>query len=232
MHTRSKAFRTWAIAVSLLLLIAVASIACLLRRLSTYQNEIARLNETLRTSQLPPPGETKPIKDTPLPADTEIPDIKRAEPLTTLAPARFNGKDQALFERLTHEIIQRQLYLQPDFNKKKLLDEIHVPTNKFAMLFQEFAGCSYTQYIQDLRLEYAVRLMCEQPLWSFESIAREARMSESAFYKQFQKKYHMKPSDYRNKMCFSSSRHKDDETDKSARNASSIRTDQLSDTNI
>ena len=100
------------------------------------------------------------------------------------------------------------------------------------MLFQEFAGCSYTQYIQDLRLEYAIRLMCEQPLWSFEFIAREAHMSESAFYKQFQKKYHMKPSDYRNKMCFSSSRHKDDETDKSARNASSIRTDQLSDTNI
>ena len=137
-----------------------------------------------------------------------------------------------MFERLTHTIIERQLYLQPDFNKKKLLDEIHVPTNKFAMLFQEFAGCSYTQYIQDLRLEYAIRLMCEQPLWSFEFIAREAHMSESAFYKQFQKKYHMKPSDYRNKMCFSSSRHKDDETDKSVRNASSMRTDQLSDTNI
>ena len=60
LHTRSKTFRTWAIVVSLLLLIAVASIVCLLRRLSTYQTEIARLNETLRTSQLPPPDETEP----------------------------------------------------------------------------------------------------------------------------------------------------------------------------
>lgn len=232
LHTGSKAFRTWAIVVSLLLLIAVASIVCLLRRLSTYQTEIARLNETLRTSQLPPPDETEPTKDTPLATGTEAPEMERTEPSATLAPARLNRKDRALFERLTHTIIERQLYLQPDFNKKKLLDEIHVPTNKFAMLFQEFAGCSYTQYIQDLRLEYAIRLMCEQPLWSFEFIAREAHMSESAFYKQFQKKYHMKPSDYRNKMCFSSSRHKDDETDKSVRNASSMRTDQLSDTNI
>lgn len=65
LHTGSKAFRTWAIVVSLLLLIAVASIVCLLRRLSTYQTEIARLNETLRTSQLPPPDETEPTKDTP-----------------------------------------------------------------------------------------------------------------------------------------------------------------------
>lgn len=206
LHTRSKTFRTWAIVVSLLLLIAVASIVCLLRRLSTNQTEIARLNETLRTSQLPPPDETEPIKDTPLAADTDVPEMERTEPSATLAPARLNRKDYALFERLTHAIIERQLYLQPDFNKKKLLDEIHVPTNKFAMLFQEFAGCSYTQYIQDLRLEYAVRLMCEQPLWSFESIAREAHMSESAFYKQFQKKYQMKPSDYRNKVCFSPSR--------------------------
>lgn len=224
LHTEDKAFKTWAIAVSLLLLIAVASIACLLRRLTTYQNEIARLNEALQISQLPPPDETVPIKDTLAIAATEVPELKKTEPSATLTPARLNGKDRALFERLTHAIIERQLYLQPDFNKKKLLDEIHVPTNKFAMLFQEFAGCSYTQYIQDLRLEYAIRLMCEQPLWSFEFIAREAHMSESAFYKQFQKKYHMKPSDYRNKVCFSSSQHKDDESGKSIRNASSMKT--------
>lgn len=121
----------------------------------------------------------------------------------TAQSAKLTEKDYALYERLVHEILTQRLYLHPQFSKKMLLKEIHVPTNKFATLFQEFAGCSFTQYIQDLRLEHAVRLMCERPMWSFESIAKEAQMSESTFYKLFQTKYGMKPSDYRKKACFS-----------------------------
>ncbi len=121
----------------------------------------------------------------------------------TAQSAKLTEKDYALYERLVHEILTQRLYLHPQFSKKMLLKEIHVPTNKFATLFQEFAGCSFTQYIQDLRLEHAVRLMCERPMWSFESIAKEAQMSESTFYKLFQTKYGMKPSDYRKKTCFS-----------------------------
>ncbi len=121
----------------------------------------------------------------------------------TAQSAKLTEKDYALYERLVHEILTQRLYLRPQFSKKMLLKEIHVPTNKFATLFQEFAGCSFTQYIQDLRLEHAVRLMCERPMWSFESIAKEAQMSESTFYKLFQTKYGMKPSDYRKKACFS-----------------------------
>lgn len=118
--------------------------------------------------------------------------------LPSTAP-RLTERDRVLFDRLTHAIISNQLYLQRDFSKKELLKHIHIPTNKFSLLFREFAGCSFTQYIQDHRLDFAVRLMREHPMWSLESVAKEAQMSKSAFYEQFQRKYGMKPSEFRKK---------------------------------
>lgn len=111
-------------------------------------------------------------------------------------------KDRMLFEHVNHEIVSRKLYLQSDFSKKELLKGVHIPANKFASLFREFAGCSFSQYIQDLRLDYAIRLMREQPQWTLDAIAKEASMSNGAFYSQFQKKYGMKPSEFRKRELF------------------------------
>lgn len=119
---------------------------------------------------------------------------------STTAVRTLTDGDRALFERMHHEILRNRLYLRADFNKKELLKEFHIPANKFAPLFREFAGCSFTQYIQDCRLDYAVRLMREQPQWTLDAIAKESGMSNGAFYSQFQKKYGMKPSDYRRGM--------------------------------
>lgn len=119
---------------------------------------------------------------------------------STTAVRTLTDGDRALFERMHHEILRNRLYLRADFNKKELLKEFHIPANKFAPLFREFAGCSFTQYIQDCRLDYAVRLMREQPQWTLDAIAKESGMSNGAFYIQFQKKYGMKPSDYRRGM--------------------------------
>lgn len=112
---------------------------------------------------------------------------------------KLTERDHLLFDRMNHEIIRRHLYLRSDLTKKDLLKEFHIPKNKFSMLFKELANCSFTQYMQGLRLDHAVHLMREQPLWSLDSIAKESQMSRSAFYDQFQKKYGMKPSEFRKK---------------------------------
>ena len=105
-------------------------------------------------------------------------------------------KDRALFDRVSHEIISRKLYLRPGFNKSELMKEIHVPANKFAALFKEFAGCNFSQYMKDRQMDYAIRLMREHPQWNMESIAKEAQMSKATFYRQFQEKYGMNPTNY------------------------------------
>lgn len=107
-----------------------------------------------------------------------------------------NG-DKALFRRMNHEIMSRRLFLSQDFSRKDLIAEFGISINKFSMLFKEFAGCTFSQYIQDCRLDYAVKLMRENPNWNFDAIAKEAQMSNGAFYKHFKRKFGMSPAEFK-----------------------------------
>ena len=126
--------------------------------------------------------------------DTEIEDSTPTIELTE--------RDRALYDRISHEIISRKLYLRSGFNKSELMKEIHVPANKFAALFKKFAGCSFSQYMKDRQMDYAVNMMREHPEWSMEAVAKEARMSKATFYRQFQEKYGMNPTNYIKKELF------------------------------
>ena len=105
--------------------------------------------------------------------------------------------DKILYVRMNHEVQARKLYLNPNFSRKDLMAEFKISANKFAMLFKEFAGCTFSQYIQNCRLDYAVKLMRENPQWSFDAIAKEEQMSNGAFYSHFKRRFGMSPSDFR-----------------------------------
>lgn len=105
--------------------------------------------------------------------------------------------DKALYTRMNHEIQARKLYLNPNFSRKDLMAEFKISANKFALLFKEFAGCTFSQYIQNCRLDYAVKLMRENPQWNFDAIAKESQMSNGAFYSHFKRRFGMSPSDFR-----------------------------------
>lgn len=108
-----------------------------------------------------------------------------------------NDFDRMLFDRMNHEILRRKLFLNPDFSKNTLLAEFRIPGYKFSSFFKEYAGCTFSQYIHNCRLDYAVKLIQENPSWSLEAIAKAAQMSSSSFYNQFKKKFGMSPSDFR-----------------------------------
>ncbi len=133
----------------------------------------------------------------PDPEKADLPDESASKEDAADCPApELTERDRALYDRITHEIMTRKLFLNPNFSKSGLIKEIHVPANKFATLFKQFAGCSFSQYIQECRLDHAIRLMREHPQWSMEAVAKEAQMSKTSFYRQFQKKYSMNPSNY------------------------------------
>ena len=110
----------------------------------------------------------------------------------------LNDIDRRLFDRMNHEILSRKLFLNPDFSKNSILSEFHIPAYKFSTFFKEYAGCTFSQYIHNCRLDYAVKLIQENPSWSLDAIAKAAQMSSSSFYNQFKKKFGMSPSDFRN----------------------------------
>lgn len=118
--------------------------------------------------------------------------------------------DRILFERITCEIKNRQLFRNPDFSRTELLKIIPVPQNKFAGLFKQFAGKPFTSYIQDLRFQYANELFVDHPDWSMDAIIKECGLSRTAFYTFFVKKFGVKPEELRK------STRKKQENDKSA----------------
>ena len=92
---------------------------------------------------------------------------------------------------------RRQLFRNPNFSRPELLKIIPVPQNKFAGLFKQFAGKSFTEYVRDLRLGYANELFVEHPDWSMDAVIKECGMLRSSFYAAFIQNYGMNPDEFR-----------------------------------
>lgn len=171
------------------------------------QEEIIRLQDELqqyRNAQLKPQTLDADAVEPEQPVEMQESVMEAEEDVEAdIAPAiELTENDRALYDRISHEIISRKLYLRSGFNRSELMKEIHVPANKFAALFKKFAGCSFSQYMKDRQMDYAISMMREHPEWSMEAVAKEARMSKATFYRQFQEKYGMIPSNYIKKELF------------------------------
>lgn len=109
-----------------------------------------------------------------------------------------NDTDRMLFERLHHEIVDNQLYLQADLSRDQLLQRLNIPKNDFARLFQKFTDTTYSKYINELRLNHALQLLRQHPNYTIESIAEESGFgSKSTLFVLFSQKYGMTPTEYR-----------------------------------
>ena len=125
-------------------------------------------------------------------AEADTPDTSAAP-----EPAGDPGSDRILFSRMNNEILHGRLFLDPDFSKSSLMSRFRIPAYRFSAFFREQAGCSFSQYVNNCRLDYAVKLMRDNPRWTVEAIAKTVQMSNGAFYNQFKKKFGMSPVEFR-----------------------------------
>lgn len=106
--------------------------------------------------------------------------------------------DRNLFDRVERKIINNQLYLQPDFSREELMKIVRIPKNKFSPLFKEYAGTNFSGYINNLRLEYAAKILKENPHLTIDSVAEQCGISSTtSFYRLFVKRFGMTPTEYR-----------------------------------
>lgn len=106
--------------------------------------------------------------------------------------------DHAIYMRLTREIISSKLYLNPGLNRDELLNRFSIPRNKFSQLFKKYGQTTYTQFINSLRLEHAVRLMRTRPNYTVDAIAKECGIASTVtLYNLFSQQYGMTPTEYR-----------------------------------
>ena len=116
-------------------------------------------------------------------------------------PSTGEDKDRELFERIHQTIIEQQLFLNPLFSRVEFIKLGLINKNKVAQMLQKYAGTNLRGYINDLRLDYAVRLMKEHPEVPIKAISINSGFKNSrTFYQLFFLKYGVTPSCYKDKL--------------------------------
>lgn len=171
----------------------------LAERLQTAEDELQKWKSAVNVLST----EKEVQSDTELP-DTELPDTEQPDaeqPDADTSEDNPNNETipngQSLFDRAEREIISRKLFLQPDFSRADLMKLVRIPKNKFALLFKQYAGIG-SQYINNLRMDYAARMLKEHPDYAIDAIAKECGIPNKAtFYRLFLEQFGMTPSEYR-----------------------------------
>ncbi len=163
---------------------------------TALQSRYALEQQLASLSQPPQPEETR---------DSAQP-IAMEDPAAEIEPEKKPGNgnlrneaDKALFERIDQLIRNERLYLDPDFSREKLADhQIYISRNKLTPLMKQYADASFPTYLNNLRLDYAARLLLENPHYNVATIAKECGIPASTtFYTLFVKKFKVTPANFR-----------------------------------
>lgn len=134
--------------------------------------------------------------------DNDTAEKDSEEPSVQPQSRQKKDADEQLFVRLTDMIVSKKMYLTPNLSREDVIVEVYVPKNKFASLFQRYAGMSFTSYINNLRVDNAKQQIREHPEYTFECIASESGMgSLQTFNRVFRECVGMTPSEYRQQMA-------------------------------
>lgn len=116
---------------------------------------------------------------------------------------KYSDKDYENFMCIERLVIEQQLFLQPRFGRDELLRMTGIHKNDLSSILQRYANATnLNDYINRLRVEYAIKLMKGNKNYSIEAIAGESGFnSRSTFYRAFYKEFGMTPAQYMNTLA-------------------------------
>ena len=107
--------------------------------------------------------------------------------------------DEQLFQYINEVIVREKLFLDPKFERQTIMDRFNLSKERVGAVFSK--GSDYTKlsnYIQQLRLEYAAKLLAEHPEMSIVQIASECGFSSHKYFSErFRLHYSMTPTEFR-----------------------------------
>ena len=107
--------------------------------------------------------------------------------------------DEQLFLCLRDLIENEQLFLKPDFGRQTLIEHTGLSKERIGAAFAQGSdSVSLPAYVRELRLDYAVRMMNDQPDIAVELVSQASGFTNAdTFTRNFRAKYGMTPTTYK-----------------------------------
>lgn len=113
-------------------------------------------------------------------------------------PEEVLGRELQLFLKLDKLMQEEHLFTRSEINRQELAERLGTNLTYLTDAVRKGAGKGIREYIADLRLKYAARMLVEEPSLSVEHIATEAGFnSRSTFFRAFHNCFGMSPNEYR-----------------------------------
>lgn len=174
------AYQRWGLVIIIGFLVAVVIIGSVL----AYNNHIIRKKNISLVANV---KEAMKYKE-------ELERQNRSSLPSNVVLSEDDNPDLLLFEQIKGKIIDQKFFLDNTFSRKTLMDEFNIPANKFAGLFRQYTGKTFSEYINDLRIEYVAELLLSGKYASVEELLKECTfISSTSLYRLFTKKYGMTP---------------------------------------
>lgn len=129
---------------------------------------------------------------------------KRQEALEKLNAPSVNiyevNSDAYLFARMDNAIREGEMYLDADFQRQTLVDELGFDRNKIGKLIHDYSGFpNLSAYINSFRLEHACRLLLRGDAGlTVDDVARQSGFTTlRTFQRLFKEAYGMTPAEFR-----------------------------------
>jgi len=123
---------------------------------------------------------------------------RHQEPMQT--PVDLNAlSDEQLFQYVNEVVVRDRLYLDSRFGRQTLIDTFQLTKERIGAMFSK--GCEYSNmsdYVKHLRLQYATKLLIEQPQKSIEEIAADCGFNSHKYFSdRFRQLFSMTPTEFR-----------------------------------
>ncbi len=106
--------------------------------------------------------------------------------------------DRMLFELIDGTIRKEKLYTNINLQRQDIVDRFDISRHTLNELFSAYAdGQSFTAYINNMRMQDAIRFLQNEPETSISLIAEAVGFTPANFREQFKRQYGMTPTEYR-----------------------------------
>ncbi|QIE58235.1 AraC family transcriptional regulator [Rasiella rasia] len=106
---------------------------------------------------------------------------------------------EALVTKLTNVVTENQLYKNPNLTMPALAKKLHIRPQLLSQLLNDNLNKSFSNFINEYRIEEAKRMLSEDASLKIEVIAEQCGFnSNSAFYNAFKKVTNTTPAKYQN----------------------------------